>query len=711
MRFLPLFLCGFLLVPASAYSFSIGKVKNGTGAIVRWHVSTVTYHLHPAGSADIVDGSDLNAVRAGFQQWNDVSCSSLNFVEGNAASNSYNMSVGAQPNDLNEISWAEGSEWQLGSYVLGLTSTIMNAETGALGESDIAFNGYLNKWSTNGASGTVDVLNVTTHEQGHFFGAQHVLGGYDPNNPPTMAPQADPYLKSQTIEADDKNCACFLNPAGEYYCQSDADCPYVNETDGSGNESYVAKLTCINNLCGGTSAQIPEGTKGFGEMCASDWDCKQPYMCQQTGTGGICTQECNTDANCPSGYKCLEYSNAPGGVCYPDSGGTGPGATKDNGQACNNPEECKSGLCVGSFNGASAYCRQPCQVGMNNCLSGESCNQLQGTSSGACIPSSGSGANKGPGEDCTSPSECQSGLCVGLGAIYKCREACSPALGDCPANYDCYPLQGSSGGACIPSTGGPAGKGELGETCEVSSDCVSGFCLSIVGENGAYCSQACGSPNECPCGMQCTDFVGGQSYCVVGGSQACTPSGNPCVSSAECISQACIDGICREPCVVGGSSCPPGQDCLRVKAGSSSGMCSPIGGTALGGACTWDSECQSLLCESMDGGPLVCVQPCDPLSTYCGEGRTCLHQDGPGLFICVDIPSTNPDPIVNPEPSTNPDPNQAPPLPSHGTSGGCQSVQSGGSAAGPGVLVALGLFILLGLRQARLTLRSSRSDR
>jgi len=60
--------------------------------------------------------------------------------------------------------------------VLGLTQTSFSPVSGEISEADIAFNGYLNKWSTNGKSGTVDVLNVAAHEEGHFIGAQHVLG-------------------------------------------------------------------------------------------------------------------------------------------------------------------------------------------------------------------------------------------------------------------------------------------------------------------------------------------------------------------------------------------------------------------------------------------------------------------------------------------------------------------------------------------------------
>ncbi|HIA00583.1 MAG TPA: hypothetical protein EYN66_01495, partial [Myxococcales bacterium] len=209
LRFLVVLL-GCILLPLSTHAYSIGKTNGTSGQVLRWHTSNIGYYIYTSGSADVLDGSDLAAVQNGFQQWSSIGCSSLNVSYMGTTNNKYNMASGADTNGKNEVGWAEGSEWKYGAYVLGLTQTSFSPESGEISEADIAFNGYQNKWSTNGKSGTTDILNVASHEEGHFVGAQHVLGGYSSSNPPTMAPKADPYLKSQTLEADDKLLACYL---------------------------------------------------------------------------------------------------------------------------------------------------------------------------------------------------------------------------------------------------------------------------------------------------------------------------------------------------------------------------------------------------------------------------------------------------------------------------------------------------------------------
>ena len=198
-----------LISTTSAYAFSVGLLDGNNGNVIRWGTANVTVRLNATGSADIVDGSDLQAVRAGWSQWNNIACSKLVISEGPLTSNLALMAVGGAPNGENEVAWAEGPEWVYGQFVLGITNTSFSVPSAEIQEADIVFNGYLQTWSTNGSGGATDVLNVAAHEEGHFIGAQHNLGGYDPNNPPTMAPNADPYLKSQSLELDDENVACL----------------------------------------------------------------------------------------------------------------------------------------------------------------------------------------------------------------------------------------------------------------------------------------------------------------------------------------------------------------------------------------------------------------------------------------------------------------------------------------------------------------------
>ena len=57
------------------------------------------------------------------------------------------------------------AEWIYGQFVLGITNTSFSVPSAEIQEADIVFNGYLQTWSTNGAGGATDVLNVAAHEE------------------------------------------------------------------------------------------------------------------------------------------------------------------------------------------------------------------------------------------------------------------------------------------------------------------------------------------------------------------------------------------------------------------------------------------------------------------------------------------------------------------------------------------------------------------
>ncbi|MFT5434087.1 MAG: hypothetical protein ACI9OJ_004800, partial [Myxococcota bacterium] len=161
----------------------------------------------------------------------------------------------------------------------------------------------------------------------------------------------------------------------------------------------------------------------------------------------------------------------------------------------------------------------------------------------------------------------------------------------------------------------------------------SNYCLSIVGEDSAFCSRACGPSAECPCGMLCTDFAGGESFCTPGGPTACTPSGNPCESADVCISQTCIAGTCKDPCALTAAACAPGQSCRRLKTGSANGVCEAQGAAVWGGSCADDSDCNSNFCEQG-----ACRLPCQVGVTFCGDGQVCWQPEGFTLSVCAEAP-------------------------------------------------------------------------
>ncbi|GMV44269.1 MAG: hypothetical protein AMXMBFR64_59850 [Myxococcales bacterium] len=607
-----------LLWTGVAHAFSVSLSQ---GNVIRWKKPAVTYALHPAGSADISDGSDLQAVRAAFKQWQDVTCTTISFTEKPGSTNLALTALGYGTNGVNEVAWVETSAWVYGSYVLGVTSPVFYTD-GSIIEADIALNGYQQKWSTKG--GGADVASTVLHEQGHFIGLQHVLYGFSAQDPPTMAPTVDPGGKTATLHADDKAGVCYLYPktAG---CATDADCPYVVD-DGPQGEVYAGKMKCSGGLCGGMSNQLPEGTQGLGESCSSEYDCKDDgAFCQiQGASGGTCAVECASPAanDCPAGLECIGWSNAPGGVCLPKSGG---GATKADGAPCSYGNECQSLLCVGD--GLTGTCRKKCAPGNDAaCGAGMVCAKLQGQSYGACVEGDGP-ALKGAGEPCDGGQECASGLCVGLTSVaYACADAC--VGGACTEGFGCVDLVGG-GGACL-----PVGElGELGATCEYNTDCKSDVCIKVTGPQAPpdpFCTQECG---ECPCGMECVEFVGGESFCRPAKKVGCVATGLPCAADGECVGGVCDGGLCAQACSVMAPACPAGEAC-RPLAGTA-GVCDRPGGGAPGGACTDNDDCSTLFCGQLEGTG-VCLVPCDPAQPLCGDAFVC--EPAGALGGCVAAP-------------------------------------------------------------------------
>ena len=92
-----------LALPASAGAFSIGTVPNGSP--VRWSRNALpaTYWLQQDGSADVSDGSDLEAWRKGLADWAAVDCSAITFRELGLTANRQVTSVQGVTNGRNEF--------------------------------------------------------------------------------------------------------------------------------------------------------------------------------------------------------------------------------------------------------------------------------------------------------------------------------------------------------------------------------------------------------------------------------------------------------------------------------------------------------------------------------------------------------------------------------------------------------------------------------
>ncbi|MCC6625744.1 MAG: matrixin family metalloprotease [Deltaproteobacteria bacterium] len=682
---LGLTLASWLAAPAaSAFSIMLGEETGG--ALVRWPSNVLTYKVSPACSADLPAASCLQAVDDSFAAWLSQPCSSIQFQKDTSAWTNTNLQLSAfgYQNFKNELAWIEDSRWVYGRYVLGVTAPYFNPSNGEISEADIVFNGYHETWSLSGGDWSTDVKNVAVHEIGHFFGLQHVLYGYSSSNPPTMAPEADPYMKSRTPEADDLDGVCFLYPAGTYACASNADCPAV-VADGANGEYYAGQLTCdAQKRCGGISNDIPVGTAQLGDSCVGSGDCVNGMTCYPlNASGGVCATSCTTSPDsCPDGFECAPYETLPSqGLCFEGFGG----GTKGVGEPCASSQECTTNLCVPDSGGLR--CRMPCTVD-SNCPIGQTCSPIPGSPFGACVEGGSSGGDKANGVTCASGDECTSGLCAGSGVSFVCTQPCSGGSG-CPNGYACLPLEGGSGG-CFRSED----KG-TGEVCESGVDCASGLCFE--GPDGAgWCSGRCAVAADCPCGMVCEelqyydddDQLVTERLCNLGEPVGCLPRGTPCTDDSECAGGACFRGVCEVACsaLLGGGGCSADQGCARIDATTIDGICSAPGANQEGDPCGQDNACQSLFCHANQ-----CATACNPVASNCGLGRVCEAIGAGQIGICRDAALAEPGPDAGPTPTED--------AQAETTTGGGDAVSVGrGSSGGCGAagldLHALGLALL-----------------
>ena len=309
---------------AAAFSISLDS-----GNELRWVDSVVSYELQRDGSDDIVDGSDLAAIRSAAYSWSSVACSALELSESALTSERATTVTTDSLDGINRFAWVEDSTWPYGSYVLGVATPVY--EDGYIIESDITFNGYSVTWATDGEVGSNDIESVAVHEMGHVFGLQHILGGNNLGDPPTMSAIIDPWMRGRDLTDDDALGACYLYPRDGYPCDQDCDCPRVLEQNHLGQEFYVAQTLCAGSQCAGVG-EVSAGTVGPGGACTGQVDCEEELLCASAGQyGAYCAELCELETiACAAGYDCWVYPGTESGACLPQGletrGGNSVGA-------------------------------------------------------------------------------------------------------------------------------------------------------------------------------------------------------------------------------------------------------------------------------------------------------------------------------------------------------------------------------------------------
>ncbi len=161
--------------------------------------------------------------------------------------------------------------------------------------------------------------------------------------------------------------------------------------------------------------------------------------------------------------------------------------------------------------------------------------------------------------------------------------------------------------------------GGAGGTCDTTADCVSGYCMQIVGE--AYRTCICPCISQCPVGYECRFIETGAPEEVYG----------------------CLRSDCPMTCE--GLEC--GVTCAGELCGTCNGLDDDCDGTVDENSCDDGNPCTEDLCLPESGGCQNLPIPCPPVAA-CPLGP-CEHLEfrpETGDYLIIDPCEVSPDPCL-----------------------------------------------------------------
>ena len=404
------------------------------------------------------------------------------------------------------------------------------------------------------------------------------------------------------------------------YCEEDGDCS-TKKCDLTTNtcaandtpDPDAGPIACTADSCaegevcneetGECETKVTSGST-LCKVCESDAQCggDEQTSCVAFGGGKYCLSECETNNDCPTGYKCYEGA---GNRCIPGSATCEKKCIQEgcpDGKVC----EFSTGNCVAQLKACDS-----CSVD-DNCGEGSRCVKFA-TNDKRCMP------------ECDSGGGCPAGSTCGTEEQVK---VCKPTGAQCCFGEDC-------GGTaqcddCPP--GAPA--------------CFEGQCVQCINDSVCAGSQKC-NPDTHQCetdvGPQNCDNCSGdtplchpqQQKCVqclnsthCGSGQICDPSTSTCTGD---ICAACVDEYpkCAEingekSCVqcVQNEDCPSNQ-CVNYWC-EGGGVITPTGNCQTEGCPT--SAQFTLACDQSSGLCYDTAGACDNITAFCdaASGSECI---------------------------------------------------------------------------------------
>jgi hypothetical protein len=177
------------------------------GRTRQWSNPSITWRLNASGSDDISDDSHVAAIEHGFQAWEDISGSGINFTRG---ADTQDVAPGASTHIVAFDENNTSGYFPGGSGIVAITPISFDTGSGNILDADILFNGGQYTFSTDGSPGTFDVQDVLSHEIGHFIGLDHS---------PQISGTLWPYVSTaqwlhRSLTTDDRSGAIAIAPQG-----------------------------------------------------------------------------------------------------------------------------------------------------------------------------------------------------------------------------------------------------------------------------------------------------------------------------------------------------------------------------------------------------------------------------------------------------------------------------------------------------------------
>lgn len=188
-------------------------------------------------------------------------------------------------------------------------------------------------------------------------------------------------------------------------------------------------------------------------------------------------------------------------------------------------------------------------------------------------------------------------------------------------------------GLCFLYPGATFTTGQLCDSCDTTSNCQGGTCLSW-GAGHAYCGRNCGAGNACPDGFGCYEIEGVATPQCIPDSEFChdyggnVALGDPCFGNAQCASGQCLalgdEAYCSRSCnAASPGSCGAGFTCVAP------GICLKAGQTPYGQACEDHGDCATAQCIYFQFAVGVCSEGCAqasdcPNGDRCYDGAACV---------------------------------------------------------------------------------------